>query len=508
MFEDSLRLPKIGPDRVLVRERLPCVLVAMPVEMPPDFLRGMASKVQSATENIWQVIAPPNAPPATIAQLLGVLILDEQEHIMQPPLMPSKAPSVHVLSSGEMRQGRGKRLAPWVLSEINRLADVLLGQYRDYVAEVEDALRGGTKTFRPLPDDFIIRDQTGHCRLGPPPPSIEVDASGSERVRYGLQWYQIVGEDYRRNRYMGHLSDDQLARRIEDIVANSHTITPEGLISLDINAISLYWFAKLQEVIAEMTFRHGPYPAGWSSGFINPSRLPGSLSPEQLEKRQQLKPRTQLPTSFLIKYGKIQHIEAAYYKGQIRVSPASTYKDPSLNAAIRDDELIVKVDFDPTFSGIYESDQADELAGQNIRREMHKRMGTNYYVYCTSSELSTRLLLDFEAEAALIIRDPDAFLRRVNIAIRQQLPDWRPIVKEVKYYDPLQVTPMEVDVLTWKHFRYAYQKEVRLAWLPSKSIQILEPIFVELGSLSDIAELLIPVIGENLTNDDLHVGSG
>jgi hypothetical protein len=74
--------------------------------------------------------------------------------------------------------------------------------------------------------------------------------------------------------------------------------------------------------------------------------------------------------------------------------------------------------------------------------------------------------------------------------VRQQLPGWHATVNAVEYYDPLLVTPGEVDVLTCKHFRYAYQKEVRVAWLPPGPIQTLEPIFVELGSLSDIAEVL------------------
>jgi hypothetical protein len=279
------------------------------------------------------------------------------------------------------------------------------------------------------------------------------------------------------------------------------------LISLDFNPITLYWLTRFQEVLTEMALRHGPYPAGWSPGFINENRLPGSLSPVQLDKLCQLKLQAPLPQSFLVKYGKIQYIEAAYNKGQIRVAPASAYSDPSLNTAIRDEELIAQIDFDPTFLGMYGGLDPDQIVRRNMRRVTHQKMKTNYYVYCTARELSTRLLLDFEGDAALIIRNPDTFLQRLDVAMRQQLPGWHAIVKAVKYYDPLRVTPEEVDVLVCKHFRYAYQNEVRVAWLPPEPILGLEPIFVELGCLSDIAEVLYPTDAERGTEKDPRMDS-
>ena len=51
----------------------------------------------------------------------------------------------------------------------------------------------------------------------------------------------------------------------------------------------------------------------------------------------------------------------------------------------------------------------------------------------------------------------------------------------------------EVDVLTWKHFRYAYQKEMRLAWLPPKPVWELAPLYITMGNLEDVAELIRPI---------------
>ena len=495
-MEDSLRLPNIKPDHVIVRERLPCVLLVMPIGMPAEVI-GIVSEVQSPSQEIWQLIAASDAAPMTIAKLLGILILHRHENIMPPAMMPSKSSVAWLLSSGEIRQGRGKNLAPWAITEIDRLAILLFGDHRAYISGVQDALQGGTKTFSTLPEDFIIQDESGFCRLGPAPPLLEVKVDGSERVRYGFDRSQVGALDYQRNRFMAHLRTDQLERRIEDIIANSYVINSQGLIGPEVTPFSLYWFEKLQEVITEMELRHGPYPAGWRSGFVDRSRLPGSLQEKQLDRRKQIKPLNPLPETFLVKYGKIEHIEAAYSNGQIRISPASGYTDPSLNAAIKDDELVAELDFDPTFSGVFE-DLGDRISVENPRQEVQGKLNTNFYVYCTSSQLSTRLLLDFEAEAALVIREVNEFLRRINIAVSQQLSNWRPRVMKVTYYDPLQTSPREVSVIASKHFRYAYQNEVRLVWLPPKPIQTLEPIIIELGPLSDIAELLRPVpVDEN-----------
>ena len=197
-----------------------------------------------------------------------------------------------------------------------------------------------------------------------------------------------------------------------------------------------------------------------------------------------------LPKLFLIKYAERQHVEDALNRGRIRVSPASSYSDPSLNAAIKDEELVSEIIFDPGQFSAYYADQGDIPVSRP--RKLIRKMDTDYYVYCTASELSTRLLLDFKKGAALVIRNPDEFLKRLDSAMEQRLSNWGSAVEYVQYYDPLQVTSQEIGVLMWKHFRFAYQKEVRVAWLPQEPVKKLEPIFVELGPLSDIVEILLP----------------
>jgi len=49
-----------------------------------------------------------------------------------------------------------------------------------------------------------------------------------------------------------------------------------------------------------------------------------------------------------------------------------------------------------------------------------------------------------------------------------------------------------MDVLFGKHLKYWYQREYRCAWIPQgPTVERLEPLFLELGSLSAIAQLVV-----------------
>lgn len=92
--------------------------------------------------------------------------------------------------------------------------------------------------------------------------------------------------------------------------------------------------------------------------------------------------------------------------------------------------------------------------------------------------------------SCLLITDPHAFLQKIAYATAQRLPGWISDARGVKYIDPLNATIRDVEVCFSKHFRYAYQKEYRIAWLPPEDREKLEPIELEIGSLEDCAELI------------------
>lgn len=491
MTAERLHLPSPPAEHILTGGPLPRVVVIIPAAMPRHWMRGMASKTDASKHEVWMIIAPSDAQPFTLARLLGVLMLDAQEHVIRPHFMPTRPATAYLPADGEMRVGRGKRLASWALEEIDRVAGILLSKHADYIGQVSGALKGGSEAFTHLPPGFIFSDPYAHARIGPPPPAVEIDVSKSERSRLGLSWHQLTAEDYRRNRYMENLTDEELARRVEDIIGNIHIIDASGFVGVEPeSAETYYWFGCLGEVATEMILRHGEYPAGWTPGFIDRSRLPGSLDPRLLDQYRPLQPKSPLSDPYAVKYGQRQYMEEAYLYGRLRVAPASLYSDPSLNSARRDEELVTEIQFDPTPLQVVGSYPSLGHYSRGARQVIRQEMNTNYYAYCMASRLSSRLLLDFEADAALVIREPDEFFNRLGSSVRRQLPEWQTILTHVQYYDPLQVTPQEVKVVQWKHFRYAYQREVRIAWLPQSPVHELPPLKVDLGPLTDIAELL------------------
>ena len=41
-----------------------------------------------------------------------------------------------------------------------------------------------------------------------------------------------------------------------------------------------------------------------------------------------------------------------------------------------------------------------------------------------------------------------------------------------------------------KHFRYAYQHEFRVIWIPNKEINDLDPVFIEIGGMAEYADII------------------
>ena len=110
-----------------------------------------------------------------------------------------------------------------------------------------------------------------------------------------------------------------------------------------------------------------------------------------------------------------------------------------------------------------------------------------FYVLCLSSRFDFRMFHDFEADTALVIRDPKEFEQRVNAAMALAVHA-EPEMREVRYYDPYQIRREQLIRIS-KHFRYAYQNEVRMIWRPIGGTAAA-PVFVEAGPLTDIAELV------------------
>lgn len=283
---------------------------------------------------------------------------------------------------------------------------------------------------------------------------------------------EMIQLQYRARRYMQHLTDQELEQRAKDIFLNQLVLTEENKIGLHpIKQEGEYWATVCIHLLEEFNIRYGPYPAGFKRGFIKEVRVPDPNLDIASKACNVVKRMNVEPNKHFFRYSKLQWLEVTHKRGKFRISPASSYSDPSLNPAIQDDEL--RLTFQPA-----------------KQTKIVKESGSNYYVYCLSSILVPRLFLDFDADACLIIWEPQGFISRLINSFEMENPGWSGVVKEVKYIDPLNSSPNQTDILSCKHFRYSYQKEVRIIWLPSEPVKELQHQFIELGSLEDCSELI------------------
>src|SRR5207245_1534191 len=81
--------------------------------------------------------------------------------------------------------------------------------------------------------------------------------------------------------------------------------------------------------------------------------------------------------------------------------------------------------------------------------------------------LDIRLFDDFGYDACVILTDPADFICRVQHAVDHHCRGWITDHQNVKYIDPYNwKQAAKSDVFFAKDFKYWYQQEYRIAWLP------------------------------------------
>lgn len=301
---------------------------------------------------------------------------------------------------------------------------------------------------------------------------------------------EYLEKQYRADRYLQHLSLNDLTQRTIDVLANYHVLNDEGKIGLrPINGEGEYWMTLFIHIMAEMDLRMANFP----DGFLKNAPLVKPTWPEIPKPVQAIK-GISLTGDYLVKYGEQRYLQPMLEKGILRIAPASSYSDPSLNLARKDTELEVSILLDPAETTVelineetLESERPIEVIG-NLTASMNYT--SDYYVYCLAMKYNARLFDDFEANSCLIIHQPIKFVERLYKEVSNKLPGWTGRATGVTYYDPLRIDRMPSSVFFQKHFRYAYQREYRIVLLPPKPIKQSEPFFLELGSFEEFCDLV------------------
>ena len=273
---------------------------------------------------------------------------------------------------------------------------------------------------------------------------------------------------------------------------NLSILTPEGKIGLlPVDTEGIHWMTLFTHIHEEYVYRN-MYPPVLSDMPFPKSTAPNV--PKAVSSLVDLEVPD--PGHALIKFGKRARMQELYESGRIRIAPAGSYSDPSLNYAIADDEL--KFDqfmLQPEVKLTFLDKTTGELKNSKPTSDVTvtTNVSTDFYVYCMTHTMNLRLFDDFEADSCVIIRKPAEFTARLNASMQRVLPDWIDWGREVNYIDPYSPPKDSVNLFFSKHFRYWYQQEYRFTWIPHPEkggCDSLKPIFVELGPLKEISDLV------------------
>jgi hypothetical protein len=297
---------------------------------------------------------------------------------------------------------------------------------------------------------------------------------------------------YRAKRYLANLDDEGLRRRGQDIFLNTMKLDDDrklrprfyvdekGFYTAD---RGLDWMRLLTDFYTEMReFRVSPPDLSPRPG----ERLaPERMANEEWAWRPDLAAKGdngykyERPT-ILFKFGQREWNRKFLADGEVRICPASRYSDPSLNSAIRDEELSLDI-----------LDGRGNVSAFSVE---------NYYVSCFAMAYDYRLYTDFDYDSCLVIHDVPVFKARLNRAMRTAADVKRMGSNPVIYFDPFaqhsfyggittEMPPVTEEIVFGKHFRYAYQREFRFVWMVRNPVDIF-PLSLRLGNLEDIAELI------------------
>lgn len=310
-----------------------------------------------------------------------------------------------------------------------------------------------------------------------------------------LPRHEIWRRAYRAKPYAQHLERIELNKRIRDIFLNMLTVTKDAKIGiLQVDKVGLDWMNKWTDVLEEMVFRYGPYPNGFERDVLHSQPFPDFASDLAAKASAAISALGLRRGQGFIKLGREDHMRSLLEEGGLRIQPASYYSQTGHNQAVQDDEMTLPLSFSLRREDVVRlvtnpADVPPQIAHQRLDIEF--RSPSDFYLYCVTKSVDPRLFVDFSCNACVVIRDRLEFGKRLKSAMRKVAVDFEEREGNAIYIDPLLPQTAKVFVPLSKPFGYSYQDEYRFAWLPRKPGAKLCHLDLKVGSLADIAELVV-----------------
>lgn len=455
-------------------------------ERPAGFV-GAVVKVLSATRTPFTLFAAPRPDErVAMARLLALAALDSRWPLIFPTMMPRRPGLAVLRDDGTFRHQVTRTFDKHVSAEVRRLSRQLLP---DAEAILEE-LRVGRKSRLREPDAqdfFTVPDPDLHeIDL----PATRPDLSAIMADQAGMSRHHLVRRDYERDRFMRYLPRPDLDGRARVTIRGLYKVDGDGRATAGRGLATQFWIDRATEVMHEYGLR-GISPAEYGPVMASEEAL-RSNTPGVFRAAGGAIRSASLPDRpYLVKYGALEHLKILQ-RGRLRLAGAGSYSDASLDPARRDEELQHAVEWDPSILPFAGPDQSPSYlirpSTPRIRTSMDSP--TDFYVCCLARSLRARLFNDFRSSAALVISDPTEFHERFRRAVEIAFPGWSVRAGPVTYYDPLNTSPSEVSFPFWKSFAYAYQEEARLTMEPPAQRSHLPPVFLRIGPLEDISQLI------------------
>ncbi|MGO4665489.1 hypothetical protein [Bosea sp. 2RAB26] len=292
--------------------------------------------------------------------------------------------------------------------------------------------------------------------------------------------------------YLLGAPDERLGSRFKDVFINQTELSSDAKIGLLPFGDEHAFMAKFTHLLDEYGLRTGGPPTEVIAAAKSPV-LKYFENGEPIATKI-FRGYVAPTTPFTVKYGRHEFLEPMLRTGRLRICPASYYNDVSHNAAIKDDE-IHRTFFIPTFHERLKGIHHTVVQGHRIEYGDGDLVipveAPDYFLVSLCDSIYYRMPTDFDADSALIIRDPSRFAQRVISSFLARYPDWKPHYGPVTYYDPYRdFIKVRVHQMS-KHFGYAYQREVRIVMEARHTPRrTLHPEFLDIGPMQDYAELL------------------
>lgn len=314
----------------------------------------------------------------------------------------------------------------------------------------------------------------------------------SEYAEGKLRRHEVWRHDYLSYPYLIGAPDERLAARFKDIYFNTTELGGEGKIGILPTQYDGQFIQKFTHLLEEYGARGGHPP----DHVIDDANAPIRRYFENGDPiAVKMFSGYEIPSSqFLVKYGQKEFLEPMLREGRIRICPASYYNNDSHLESVRDDEMTRNF-YIPTFQGRINGEKSIDVQGHQVNFNDDDielpLVFPDYFLFSLCDHIYYRMPTDFNANSALIIRDPVRFSQRLISSFLALRPDWEPFYGPVTYYDPyLDYTKFKIPEMA-KHFGYSYQREVRIAFRSKVLVRTsLQPEFLKIGPMTDYAELV------------------